>query len=172
MADKRKPDEEAPETTDAADEQTEEKEQKKSKRRGSAETTTEAKQASPQGRPAPRRESDGAIEVRAQAKYVRHAPRKARLVMEHIRGKPVPDALALLAHTPRAAAKDVHKLLRSALANAENNFELDPDGLKVASAYVDEGPTLKRYRPRALGRATPIHKRTSHMTITLTSGEE
>ncbi|MBA2342557.1 MAG: 50S ribosomal protein L22 [Thermoleophilaceae bacterium] len=111
------------------------------------------------------------MEVRAQAKYVRSAPRKARLVMEHIRGKPVADALALLEHTPRAAAKDVHKLLRSAVANAENNFELDADTLRVDGAYVDEGPTLKRYRPRALGRATPIHKRTSHMTITLTSGE-
>jgi ribosomal protein L22 len=143
----------------------------KPKRRGSAETTTDAKKADPQTRPAPRRERDGAIEVRAQAKYVRSAPRKARLVMEHIRGKPVADALALLEHTPRAAAKDVHKLLRSAVANAENNFELDADTLRVDGAYVDEGPTLKRYRPRALGRATPIHKRTSHMTITLTSGE-
>ncbi len=90
----------------------------------------------------------------------------------YIRGKPVADALALLEHTPRAAAKDVHKLLRSAVANAENNFELDAGTMRVDGAYVDEGPTLKRYRPRALGRATPIHKRTSHMTITLTGVPE
>jgi len=157
------------EKTEDAPESKADGEEKGSKRRGSAETGADAKKGpSPQARPAPRRESDGAIEVRAQAKYVRTAPRKARLVMEHIRGKPVSDALAILAHTPRAAAKDVDRLLRSAVANAENNFELDADGMRVDAAYVDEGPTIKRYRPRALGRATRIDKRTSHMTITLT----
>ncbi|NLT07471.1 MAG: 50S ribosomal protein L22 [Solirubrobacterales bacterium] len=100
---------------------------------------------------------------------MRRAPRKARLVMDHIRGKSVADARALLAHTPRAAAVDISKLLESAVANAENNFELDPDDLRIHRATVDEGPTIKRFRPRALGRATPIHKRTSHMTITLTT---
>ncbi len=139
----------------------------KPKRRGSAETTTDAKKADPQTRPAPRRERDGAIEVRAQAKYVRSAPRKARLVMKHIRGKRIDDARAILRHTPRAAATDIAKLLESAVANAENNFELDLDDLKIDRAFVDEGPTIKRFRPRALGRATPIHKRTSHMTIAL-----
>jgi len=115
------------------------------------------------------RDRTGAVAVRAQAKYVRSAPRKARLVMDHIRGKQVAEARAILRHTPRAAATDIAKLLESAVANAENNFELDPGDLKVGRAFVDEGPTIKRYRPRALGRATPIHKRTSHMTITLTT---
>ena len=141
------------------------------RRRGAAETTTSSsKSRVDQARPAPRDEQ-GAVHVRAQAKYVRSAPRKARLVMDHIRGKRVADARAILRHTPRAAAADISKLLESAVANAENNFELDPDDLKIGRAYVDEGPTIKRYRPRALGRATPIHKRTSHMTISLTEAE-
>jgi ribosomal protein L22 len=113
--------------------------------------------------------ADGVVEVRASARFVRRAPRKARLVMDHIRGKRVDEARALLRHTPRAAAVDVAKLLDSAVANAENNFELDPGDLRIHRATVDEGPTIKRFRPRALGRATPIHKRTSHMTITLTT---
>ena len=107
--------------------------------------------------------------VRARARYVRHAPRKARLVIDHIRGKDVDQARAILMHTPRAASRDVLKLLDSAIANAENNHDLVADDLKVGKAYVDEGPTLKRYRPRALGRATRIRKRTSHMTIELVS---
>ena len=109
--------------------------------------------------------------MRAQAKYVHHAPRKARLVVDHIRGKSIEDARAILKHTPRAAAVDVLKLLESAVANAENNHELVADDLVVRKAYVDEGPTLKRYRPRALGRATRIRKRTSHMTIQLSPKE-
>ena len=137
-------------------------------RRGAAETTAPAAKPKAEAAPAPRDES-GAIAVRAQAKYVRSAPRKARLVMDHIRGKEVGDARAILRHTPRAVAADISKLLESAVANAENNFELDPDDLKIGRAYVDEGPTIKRYRPRALGRATRINKRTSHMTITLTT---
>ena len=103
---------------------------------------------------------------------MRSAPRKARLVMQHIRGKGVADARAILDHTPRAVSRDVLKLLNSAVANAENNYELDPDELKVSHAYVDEGPTIKRWRPRAYGRATRINKRTSHMTITLTTTSE
>ena len=142
-------------------------EEKQSRRRGAAETTT-TKRRDSDAPPAPRA-ADGSVAVRAQAKYVRIAPRKARLVMDHVRGKNVGDARALLKHTPRAAAGDISKLLESAVANAENNFELDPDELKVARAFVDEGPTIKRFRPRALGRATPIKKRTSHMTITLTT---
>ena len=169
-------DDEAEDDTDAeagsqsdADAKAKAKEASKPKRRrGAAETTTRKEPA----RPVPRRESDGAIQVRAKARYVRSAPRKARLVMDHIRGKRVDDARAILRHTPRAAATDISKLLESAVANAENNFELDPDDLKIDRAFVDEGPTIKRFRPRALGRATPIHKRTSHMTITLTTDEK
>ncbi len=108
-----------------------------------------------------------AVAVRARARFVRCAPRKARLVIDHIRGKSVGDARAMLAHTPRHAATDVLKLLNSCVANAENNHELLADELVVREAYVDEGPTLKRYRPRALGRATRIRKRTSHLTIVL-----
>jgi len=138
----------------------------KPRRRRAAEVT--AGRSAPKRAPRPAGEH---IEVRAQAKYVRTAPRKARLVIDHIRGKSVDDARALLQHTPRAAAVDVLKLLNSCVANAENNHELLADELRINRAYVDEGPTLKRYRPRALGRATRIRKRTSHMTITLTPKE-
>ncbi|HEX4625867.1 MAG TPA: 50S ribosomal protein L22 [Solirubrobacteraceae bacterium] len=105
--------------------------------------------------------------MRAHARYVRTSARKARLVCDHIRGKSVPEARAILGFTPRAAARDWSKVLESAVANAEANHELIGDELKVAEAYADEGPTLKRYRPRAMGRATRIRKRTSHLTITL-----
>ena len=149
----------------APEEAAEPAEGKPGRRRGSAETTTAA-----QKRAAPR-QPDGAVVVRARAKYVRSAPRKARLVMDHIRGKPVEQAVAILGHAPRAVSTDVLKLLRSAIANAESNYELGADELRVARAFVDEGPTIKRYRPRALGRATRINKRTSHMTIELTSRE-
>lgn len=139
----------------------------KPKRRGSAETA-----ARKDGGPKLPTGDDGLVEVRAKARYVRIAPRKARLVMDHIRGKSVVDARAILTHTPRAAATDIEKVLESAVANAENNFELDPGDLRIQRATVDEGPTIKRFRPRALGRATPIHKRTSHMTITLTTAAD
>ncbi|MGD0981430.1 MAG: 50S ribosomal protein L22 [Solirubrobacteraceae bacterium] len=108
-----------------------------------------------------------AFTVRAQARYVRSSARKARLVCDHIRGKSVPEARALLAFAPRGVAKDWAKLLDSAIANAENNHELVGDELHVTTVYADEGPTLKRFTPRAMGRATPIHKRTSHLTIML-----
>jgi len=140
-------------------------EQAKPSRRRSADAAPVHKKS-----PAPRA-ADGTVVVRAQAKYVRHAPRKARLVVDHIRGKSIDEARAILLHTPRAAARDVLKLLESAVANAENNHELDADDLVIHKAYVDEGPTLKRYRPRALGRATRIRKRTSHMTIQLSPKE-
>jgi ribosomal protein L22 len=110
---------------------------------------------------------DGPVSVRARARYVRTSARKARLVCDHIRGKSVPEARAILNFTPRAAARDWSKVLESAVANAEANHELIGDELKIAEAYADEGPTLKRYRPRAMGRATRIRKRTSHLTITL-----
>ena len=109
--------------------------------------------------------------VRAQAKYVRTSARKARLVCDHIRGKSVMEARAILAHTPRAVARDWSKLLESAVANAEHNHELIGDDLRIASVTADEGPTLKRFRPRAMGRATRIRKRTSHLTIPLTPKE-
>jgi len=114
-------------------------------------------------------EPGGAVVVSARAKYVRSAPRKARLVMDHIRGKPVEQAQAILRHAPRAVSSDILKLLNSAVANAESAYELGPDELRIRRAFVDEGPTIKRYRPRALGRATRINKRTSHMTIELTT---
>jgi ribosomal protein L22 len=109
--------------------------------------------------------------VRAQAKYVRSSARKARLVCDHIRGKSVKDARAILAHTPRAVARDWSKLLESAIANAENNHELVGDDLYVKAVRADEGPTIKRFRPRAMGRATRIRKRTTHLTILLTPKE-
>jgi len=108
--------------------------------------------------------------VRARARYVRTSARKARMVCGHLRGKTVGEARAILAFTPREVARDWSKLLESAVANAEANHELLEDDLIVREAYADEGPTIKRFRPRAMGRATPIRKRTSHLTITLTPG--
>jgi large subunit ribosomal protein L22 len=110
--------------------------------------------------------------VRASARYVRVAPRKVRHLADQIRGLPIDDARSLLRFSPRGAARDVAKLLDSAAANAENNHDLIADDLKIAEIHVDEGPTLKRYRPRALGRATPINKRTSHISLALMPGEE
>jgi large subunit ribosomal protein L22 len=110
-------------------------------------------------------------EVRAQAKWLRIAPRKARLVVEHIRGRTVPEARTVLAFTPRAAAREIEKVLASAVANAEANHGLIGDELVVAAAYVDEGPTIKRWRARARGRATRIKKHTCHVTIRLVPGE-
>jgi ribosomal protein L22 len=106
--------------------------------------------------------------VRAKARYVRTSARKARMVCGHLRGKSVQEARAILAFTPREVARDWSKLLESAVANAESNHELLEDDLIVREAYADEGPTIKRFRPRAMGRATTIRKRTSHLTITLT----
>jgi ribosomal protein L22 len=133
------------------------------RRRASAETTPAAEPRAPAARP------DGALVVSARAKYVRSAPRKARLVMNHIRGKNVEQAQAILRHAPRAVSADILKLLNSAVANAESSYELGPDELRIERAFVDEGPTIKRFRPRARGRATRILKRTSHMTIELTT---
>jgi len=110
--------------------------------------------------------------VRASARYVRIAPRKARLVADQVRGLHIEKARALLQFSPRGAAQDIHKLIDSAAANAENNHDLIGDEMKITSITVDEGPTLKRYRPRAQGRATPIHKRTSHIAVALTPVED
>lgn len=110
--------------------------------------------------------------VRAHARYVRTSARKARIVCVHLRGKSVQEARAILAFTPRKVARDWSKLLESAVANAESNHELLEDDLVIREAYADEGPTIKRFRPRAMGRATPIRKRTSHLTITLSPRPE
>jgi large subunit ribosomal protein L22 len=104
-------------------------------------------------------------EVRAEAKYVRASARKARLVLEHVRGRTVPEARTVLAFSERAVATDIEKVLKSAVANAEANHGLIGDELVVVAAYADEGPTIKRWRPRARGRATRIRKRTCHITI-------
>jgi ribosomal protein L22 len=135
------------------------------RRRGAAKE--ESKEAS---RPR-RREPHTRPVVRAQAKYVRSSARKARLVMDHVRGKPVSDARALLRHSPRGIARDLERLLASAVANAENNHDLVGDDLYVKEIYADEGPTLRRFRPRAQGRATRIRKRTSHLTVALSTKE-
>jgi ribosomal protein L22 len=142
-------------------------------RRKAAEPEAEKEAAKP-AQPAPRRRRSQrepgvpAPVVRAQAKYVRSSARKARLVCDHIRGKSVDEARAILALTPRAIAQDWSKLLESAVANAEHNHELVGEDLYVKAVHADEGPTIKRFRPRAMGRATRIRKRTSHLTILLT----
>ena len=111
--------------------------------------------------------ADDIQRVRAQAKWVRTSARKARLVLDHIRGRSVPEARTILAFTQRAAATDIEKVLRSAVANAEANHGLDGDDLVVEVAYADEGPTLKRWKPRARGRVNRIRKRTCHVTLVL-----
>ncbi len=110
--------------------------------------------------------------VRASAKYVRISPRKVRLVADQVRGKHIDDARSLLQFSPRSAADDVLKVIESAAANAEANHDLIGDEMIVHEIRVDEGPTLKRFRPRAMGRATPIHKRTSHISVALTPEDE
>jgi ribosomal protein L22 len=150
-------------------------EEAKPKRRRKAADKADEKPAKParkRDQPrAKRQPGEAPVLVRAQARYVRTSARKARLVCDHIRGKDVEQARAILSFTPRGAAKPWKKLLESAIANAEHNHELVGDELKIASVHADEGPTLKRYRPRAMGRATRIRKRTSHLTITLTPKE-
>ena len=108
------------------------------------------------------------IQVRAQAKWVRMSARKARLVLDHLRGRSVPEARTILAFTPRAAAREIERVLASAVANAESAHGLDGDELIVLEAYADEGPTLKRWRARARGRVNRIRKRTCHITIIVT----
>ena len=105
------------------------------------------------------------MESKAVAKYVRIAPRKVRVVMDLIRGKNVAEAFAILKFTPKAGAEVVEKVLRSAVANAENNFDMDVEKLFVKTAFVDQGPTLKRIHPRSRGQAFKILKRTSHVTV-------
>lgn len=107
------------------------------------------------------------MEAKATAKYVRVSPQKARLVIDQIRGKKVEEAMNLLAFSTKAVSRDVSKVLKSALANAENNMNLDVDSLYVKAAFVDPGPTLKRMNARAMGRGTLIRKRSSHITVVL-----
>ena len=109
------------------------------------------------------------MEARAQARYVRVTPMKARRVVDLIRGLPAADAAAILRFAPQAASEPVGKVLASAVANAENNLRINPATLIVSEAYVDEGPTMKRFRPRAQGRAYRIRKRTSHITVVVAS---
>ena len=142
---------------------------------GSSEPVAAKKPSRAAAKPAPtrsrRRDTPSAVTVRAHAKYVRSSARKARLVADHVRGKSVDEARAILAFSPRAVSEPWRKLLESAIANAEHNHDLVGDDLRILSATADEGPTLKRFQPRAMGRATKIRKRTSHLTITLTPKE-
>ncbi|UII56079.1 50S ribosomal protein L22 [Cytobacillus spongiae] len=112
------------------------------------------------------------MQSKAVARTVRIAPRKVRLVVDLIRGKQVGEAVAILNLTPKAASPVVEKVLKSAIANAEHNYEMDINNLVVTQAFVDEGPTLKRFRPRAMGRASQINKRTSHITIVVSEKKE
>ena len=112
------------------------------------------------------------MKAHAQAKYIRQSPFKVRRVLDLVRGLPVEEARHVLDLTERRAADYVRKVLDSAVANAEHNLALDADELFVAETYADEGPTLKRWRPRARGRATRINKRTSHITVVVSDGEE
>lgn len=117
-------------------------------------------------------DEDAPVLVRATAKYVRVSPRKARLVADQIRGRHIDDARSLLRFSPRAVSVEIGKLVESAAANAEANHDLIGDEMVVHEIRVDEGPTLKRFRPRAQGRATPIHKRTCHISVALTPEDE
>ena len=116
--------------------------------------------------------TDDRQRVQAQAKWVRMSARKARIILDHVRGRTVPEARTILAFTPRAAAVEIEKVLRSAVANAEANAGLDGDELIVEAAYADEGPTLKRWRPRARGRVNRIRKRSCHITLVLVEAPE
>jgi ribosomal protein L22 len=141
------------------------KAKKAEEKKGGAAKKAPAKKEAPKAKPAP-------IVIRASSRYVRVAPRKARLVADQVRGLQIDRARALLQFSPRGAAQDIGKLIESAAANAENNHDLVADEMRVAEITVDEGPTLRRFRPRALGRATPINKRTSHIAVALSPEEE
>lgn len=112
------------------------------------------------------------MQAKAIARYVRISPRKVRQVVDLIRGKKVSDALAILQFTPKGATEPVTKVLQSAVANAEHNYEMDGDSLFVTEVFVDQGPTLKRIKPRAMGRADQIRKRTSHITVVVGEKKE
>lgn len=149
--------------------------EKKAEAKGKKESKTSAKKAAKAKKePAKKARKAPATPpvVKASARYVRVAPRKARLIADQVRGMHIESARALLQFSPRGAAHPIHKLINSAAANAENNHDLIGDEMRVASITVDEGPTLRRFRPRAMGRATPINKRTSHIRVALTPVED
>jgi ribosomal protein L22 len=165
----------AEETTDEAEVEPEVAEEPKAEEKPKAEKKSKAK-AKDEVVEAPKRvipvyDPENPPVIKAHARYVRTSARKARLVCDHIRGHSVTEARMILAHTPRDVAGDWQKLLESAVANAEHNLELDGENLRILSVQADEGPTLKRFRPRAMGRASAIHKRTSHLSISLTPKE-
>ena len=112
------------------------------------------------------------MEVRATAKWLHHSPRKVRLVVDVVRGRPVSEALAILQTLPQAAALPVWKVVKSAAANAENNFDLIPDDLYIKRIWADEGPRMKRFNPVSRGRAHPILKRLSHVTVVVDDQRE
>jgi len=143
---------------------------KKESKKPAAKKTSKAKKE-PAKKAAPKAPAAPPV-VKASARYVRIAPRKARLIADQVRGMHIEKARALLQFSPRGAAHDIHKLINSAAANAENNHDLIGDEMRVSSITVDEGPTLRRFRPRAMGRATPINKRTSHIRVALTPVED
>lgn len=116
--------------------------------------------------------SDTITSARATARFVRVSPMKAKRVIDLVRGKSVSEALAILKYAPQGAAKPVAKVVASAAANAENNFGLDPRTLVISEAYANEGPTMRRFQPRAQGRAFQIRKRTSHITVVVESQKE
>jgi large subunit ribosomal protein L22 len=107
------------------------------------------------------------MEIRAAARFVRVSPQKIRLIMDQVRGRKIEEALSILSFAPQKGARILKKLINSAVANAEQNSDVDVDALHIKRVYADEGPTLKRWRPRALGRASRIRKRTSHLTVIL-----
>jgi ribosomal protein L22 len=171
------------------------KDTKKTSRKAPAKASKEAKKATKAAKKAEPKKSEGKAKaapkakapakkatpppapvappvVRASARYVRIAPRKARLIADQVRGMHIEQARALLQFSPRGAAQNIQKLIDSAAANAENNHDLIGDEMRITSITVDEGPTLRRFRPRAQGRATPIMKRTSHIAVALTPAED
>jgi ribosomal protein L22 len=164
MADEKKQKKAKKEPKKAAAKKASAKKEPAKKKAASKKEPTKKKEA-PKAKPAP-------IVVRASSRYVRVAPRKARLVADQVRGLQIDRARALLQFSSRGVARDIGKLIESAAANAENNHDLIADEMRVAEITVDEGPTLRRFRPRALGRATPIHKRTSHIAVALSPEEE
>jgi ribosomal protein L22 len=149
---------------------------KDSKAKGKEKKPSKAKAkkapAKPESKKSPAKKSAAPPVVKAKARYVRIAPRKARLIADQVRGMHIESARALLQFSPRGAAHPIHKLINSAAANAENNHDLIGDEMRITSITVDEGPTLRRFRPRAMGRATPINKRTSHIAVALTPVED
>jgi len=148
------------------------KDSKAKEKKPAAKKTSKAKKAPAKAKKAAPKAPATPPLVKASARYVRIAPRKARLIADQVRGMHIESARALLQFSPRGAAHPIHKLINSAAANAENNHDLIGDEMRIASITVDEGPTLRRFRPRAMGRATPINKRTSHIRVALTPVED